>query len=56
MLETHVRKDNRLIDGLSVKKLIIVDISAYTNMHSDMPRLVSILLDDVPDATVYVRN
>ncbi|MEZ8007429.1 MAG: bifunctional 5,10-methylenetetrahydrofolate dehydrogenase/5,10-methenyltetrahydrofolate cyclohydrolase [Amylibacter sp.] len=49
-------KDNRLIDGLAVKKRIILDVKAYADQHPDMPRLVSILIGDVPEASVYVRN
>lgn len=49
-------KDNRLIDGLSVKKRIIADVKAYSAQHPDMPRLVSILIGDVPEAAIYVRN
>ena len=49
-------KDNRLIDGIAVKKRIILDVKAYADQYPDMPRLVSILIGDVPEASVYVRN
>lgn len=49
-------KDNRLIDGVAVKKRIILDVKAYADQYPDMPRLVSILIGDVPEASVYVRN
>jgi len=50
------RVDNRLVKGVPVKKRIIAEVSAYTKAHPDMPRLVSILVGDVPEAAVYVRN
>lgn len=56
MAPTHARKDNRLIDGLAVKKRIIAEVRAYTDTHNEMPRLMSILIGDVPEAAVYVRN
>lgn len=49
-------KDNRLIDGVAVKKRIIAEVRDYTVAHPDMPRLVSILIGDTPEAAVYVRN
>ena len=49
-------KDNRLIDGVAVKKRIILDVKAYADQYPDMPRLVSILIGDVPEASIYVRN
>ena len=49
-------KGNRLIDGVAVKKRIILDVKAYADQYPDMPRLVSILIGDVPEASVYVRN
>lgn len=49
-------KDNRLIDGVAVKKRIILDVKAYADQYPDMPRLVSIQIGDVPEASVYVRN
>jgi methylenetetrahydrofolate dehydrogenase (NADP+)/methenyltetrahydrofolate cyclohydrolase len=48
--------DNRLIDGVSVKKRIIKEIKEYTAGQSNMPRLMSILVGDTPEADVYVRN
>ena len=48
--------DNRLIDGIKVKKRIISEVRAYTDTVADMPALVSILVGDVPEADVYVRN
>ncbi len=50
------RDDNRLINGVTVKKRIIADVLTYTQQHPNMPRLVSILIGDVPEAAVYVRN
>ena len=49
-------KDNRLIDGIVVKKRIIAEIKQYAEKFSKMPSLVSILIGDVPEAAVYVRN
>ncbi len=49
-------KDNRLIDGVVVKKRIIEEVARYTADKKDMPRLVSILVGDTPEADVYVRN
>jgi len=49
-------KDNRLIDGVAVKKRIILDVKAYADQYPDMPRLVSIQIGDVPEASLYVRN
>ena len=49
-------KDNRLIDGIVVKKRIIAEIKQYAENFTKMPCLVSILIGDVPEAAVYVRN
>ena len=49
-------KDNRLIDGIVVKKRIIAEVKQYTEKFIKMPSLVSILIGDVPEAAVYVRN
>ena len=49
-------KDNRLIDGVAVKKRIIAEVRAYAESYPNMPRLVSILIGDVPEAAIYVRN
>lgn len=49
-------RDSRLIDGVAVKKRIIADVATYSADHPDMPKLVSILIGDVPEASVYVRN
>ena len=49
-------KDNRLIDGIVVKKRIIAEIKQYAEKFIRMPNLVSILIGDVPEAAVYVRN
>ena len=49
-------KDNRLIDGVSVKKRIIHQVKDYTAQQARMPQLVSILVGDTPEADVYVRN
>lgn len=48
--------DNRLIDGVAVKKRLIQAVRDYTAMQADMPRLVSVLVGDTPEADVYVRN
>ena len=48
--------DNRLIDGVAVKKRILQAVHDYTSSRPDMPRLVSILVGDTPEADVYVRN
>lgn len=49
-------RDHRIIDGVAVKKRILSDVRAYAEKCSAMPRLVSILIGDVPEAAVYVRN
>ena len=49
-------KDNRLIDGIAVKKRIIAEVKQYADAFTEMPSLVSILVGDVPEAAVYVRN
>ena len=48
--------DHRFIDGIAVKKRILADVRSYTEAVEKMPRLVSILIGDVPEAAVYVRN
>ena len=48
--------DNRLIDGIVVKKRIIAEVKEYSNQFVELPSLVSILIGDVPEAAVYVRN
>jgi methylenetetrahydrofolate dehydrogenase (NADP+)/methenyltetrahydrofolate cyclohydrolase len=50
------RPDHRLVNGVTVKKRIISEVRDYTLQYPDMPRLVSILIGDVPEAAVYVRN
>lgn len=49
-------KENRLIDGVAVKKRIIAEVKEYTSRQRQMPRLVSVLVGDTPEADVYVRN
>lgn len=49
-------RDNRLIDGVSVKKEIIAEVRKYTDGQVKMPRLVSVLIGDTAAAAVYVRN
>ena len=49
-------KDNRLIDGIVVKTRIIAEVKQYAEQFTKMPSLVSILIGDVPEAAVYVRN
>ena len=49
-------KDNRLIDGIIVKKRIIAEVKQYAEEFTELPSLVSILIGDVPEAAVYVRN
>jgi methylenetetrahydrofolate dehydrogenase (NADP+)/methenyltetrahydrofolate cyclohydrolase len=48
--------DNRLIDGVAVKKRIIQTVKDYTAAQPSMPRLISVLVGDTPEADVYVRN
>lgn len=48
--------DHRFIDGVAVKKRILSEVSDYVQQVAVMPRLVSILIGDVPEAAVYVRN
>jgi len=50
------RDDNRLVKGVPVKKRIIAEVREYTDKHPEMPKLVSILIGDVPEAAVYVRG
>ena len=49
-------KDNRLIDGIVVKKRIIAEVKQYAEEFTELPSLVSILIGDVPESAVYVRN
>jgi len=56
MNSTAAQPDTRLISGIPVKKRILSDVLAYTKQHQNLPRLVSILIGDVPEAAVYVRN
>eukprot|EP00095_Tigriopus_kingsejongensis_P012130 snap_masked-scaffold9748_size2340-processed-gene-0.1 protein:Tk12130 transcript:snap_masked-scaffold9748_size2340-processed-gene-0.1-mRNA-1 annotation:"bifunctional protein fold" len=56
MSSTSQTADHRFIDGIAVKKRILADVRAYTDAAQNMPRLVSILIGDVPEAAVYVRN
>ena len=49
-------KDNRLIDGIVVKKRIIAEVKQYAKEFTELPSLVAILIGDVPEAAVYVRN
>ena len=48
--------DNRLINGIVVKKRIIAEVKEYADQFVELPSLVSILIGDVPEAAVYVRN
>ena len=48
--------DNRLIDGIVVKKRIIAEVKEYADQFVEVTSLVSILIGDVPEAAVYVRN
>jgi len=54
-MNMHTR-DNRLIDGVVVKKRIIQEVRDYTATQQNMPQLVSVLVGDTPEADVYVRN
>lgn len=56
MKPSKLVKDHRLINGVDVKNGIIADVRAYADQHPQMPRLVSILIGNVPEAAVYVRN
>lgn len=56
MKPSKLVKDHRLINGVDVKNGIIADVCAYADQHPQMPRLVSILIGNVPEAAVYVRN
>ncbi len=49
-------KDHRIMSGLNIKKRIIAGVKAYTSTQLALPRLISILIGDVPEAGVYVRN
>ena len=56
MNQQTIVRDNRLINGVAVKKDIISEVRAYTDQHEKMPRLVSVLIGDTAEAAVYVRN
>lgn len=56
MTLTQKFADNRFIDGIAVKKRILDEVRLYTNAVRYVPRLVSILIGEVPEAAVYVRN
>lgn len=56
MKSAQAHTDHRFIDGIALKKRIITEVRRYTEDHPNMPRLVSILIGDVPEAAVYVRN
>ena len=44
------------MDGRKVATKIFEECREYTDQHKSMGRLVSILIGDVPEAAVYVRN
>lgn len=48
--------DHRVMRGIDAKKEIIADVQTYTQANPGMPRLVSILIGNTPEAAVYVRN
>ena len=56
MATSKSKDDHRYINGVEVKKQMLQDVREYVDLQSDMPRLVSILIGDVPEAAVYVRN
>ena len=53
-------KDNRLIDGRSVQKRILQEVRDATDelrgAGTDIGKLVSICIGEVPEADVYIRN
>lgn len=49
-------EDNRLVKGAPVRRRILDEVRGYTDAHPDMPRLVSVLIGDTPEAAVYIRN
>ena len=56
MSPTSKCMDHRFIDGIAVKKRILAEVRSYVEGAGTLPRLVSILIGDVPEAAVYVRN
>ncbi|SMX42494.1 bifunctional 5,10-methylenetetrahydrofolate dehydrogenase/5,10-methenyltetrahydrofolate cyclohydrolase [Octadecabacter ascidiaceicola] len=56
MAKPKAPMDHRYLDGVALKKKIISDVKAYADGFTSLPRLVSILIGDVPEAAVYVRN
>ncbi|MEH6740732.1 MAG: bifunctional 5,10-methylenetetrahydrofolate dehydrogenase/5,10-methenyltetrahydrofolate cyclohydrolase [Sulfitobacter sp.] len=48
--------DHRFIDGIAVKKRFLAEVRSYVEGAGTLSRLVSILIGDVPEAAVYVRN
>jgi len=50
------RTDHRFLKGADTRKAILAEVHAYASTFESMPKLVSILIGDVPEAAVYVRN
>lgn len=48
--------DHRHLRGAPVKKRILNDAAAYVNCAGRVGKLVSVPIEDVPEAAVYVRN
>lgn len=53
---TNPQPDHRIMDGRKVATKILAECLEYTSNHAHLGRLVSILIGDVPEAAVYVRN
>ena len=48
--------DNRLVKGAPICARILAEVKSYTDDHPGMPKLVSVLIGDTPEAAVYIRN
>ena len=53
---TTTIKDHRIIDWRAVARAILDDCAAYTADQTELGRLVSICIGDIPEIDVYVRN
>lgn len=56
MTASKTPSDHRIINGVHVKNRILDDVKSYSDDQAEMPKLVSILIGDVPEADIYVRN
>ncbi|NRB04958.1 MAG: bifunctional 5,10-methylenetetrahydrofolate dehydrogenase/5,10-methenyltetrahydrofolate cyclohydrolase [Rhodobacteraceae bacterium] len=49
-------KDPRLLRGAPVRQRILDDVQAYVAQHSNIGRIVSVSIGDIPEVGIYVRN